>query len=216
MQSYHETMASTKNYLSQIDSAFSLLNKLGIKNVKIGQVGKKLDRNEFHYGQYGIEYYRTVLSKALEYKIGVNFHEPIKDTGERRTYPHMLTREGARGMEYNAWVGGNPPDHTTILPFTRLLNAPMDYTPGIFDLLFDNIDSDEAVEYPVEFFVIDSGNGYDELMFKSSESIWREIPMTKKDTIYNADRSVYIWELKQNFKVGEWEWGRVRAIEAAD
>ena len=128
-----------------------------VQNVKIGHVGKKLDRKEFHYGQYGVDYFRKVLDKALEYKIGVNFHEPIKDTGERRTYPNMLTREGARGMEYNAWPGGNPPEHTTILPFTRLLNAPMDFTPGIFDLLLENIDADVKVEFPVTFTVIDSG-----------------------------------------------------------
>ena len=94
-------MAHTKNYLAQIDSAFSMLNDLGIRNVKIGHVGSKLDRSEFHYGQFGVQYYRHVLNKALQYELGVNFHEPIKDTGERRTLPNMLTRDGARGMEYN-------------------------------------------------------------------------------------------------------------------
>ena len=206
VQAYHETMASTKNYLAQIDSAFSLLSHLDIKNVKIGQVGKLLDHKEFHYGQYGVNYYRTVLEKALEYKIGVNFHEPIKDTGERRTYPNMLTREGSKGMEYNAWSGGNPPNHTTILPFTRLLNSPMDFTPGIFDLLYENIDSDVLIEYPVEFIIVDSGNGFHNLMFKSSESIWREIPM-EPDTLITSDKTVYIWKIKQNLQIGEWEWG---------
>ena len=133
-------MASTKNYLAQIDSAFSLLNKHGIKNVKIGHVGPKLDKSEFHYGQYGVQYYRNVLQKAFEYKLGINFHEPVKDTGERRTYPNMLTREGSRGMEFNAWSNGNPPNHTLILPFTRMLGSPMDFTPGIFDILYENLD----------------------------------------------------------------------------
>ena len=206
LQSYHETMASTKNYLAQIDSAFSLLSKLNIKNVKIGQVGKLLDHKEFHYGQYGVNYYRTVLEKALEYKIGVNFHEPIKDTGERRTYPHMLTREGAKGMEYNAWSGGNPPNHTTILPFTRLLNSPMDFTPGIFDLLYENIDSNSSKEYWVTFTVIDSGNGYQNLTYKGSESIWFEKNMTV-DTTYSNDSPIYIWTIKQELQVGDWEWG---------
>lgn len=208
IQSYHETMANTENYLEQIDSAFYLLNELGIKNVKIGHVGKKLDRKEFHYGQYGVDYFRKVLDKALEYKIGINFHEPIKDTGERRTYPNMLTREGARGMEYNAWPGGNPPEHTTILPFTRLLNAPMDFTPGIFDLLLENIDADVKVEFPVTFTVIDSGNGYNDLSFISEESFWQRKPMNV-DTIRFGDENIYIWKIVQSCQEGEWEWGAV-------
>ena len=135
VQIYHETMSNTVNYLSHIDTAFQLAASLGIKSAKIGQVGSRLDKKEFHYSQYGVNYYRKVLQKAAEYKISVNFHEPVKATGERRTYPNMFAREGARGMEYNAWDGangGNPPSHTCILPFTRLLAGPMDYTPGMF------------------------------------------------------------------------------------
>jgi alpha-glucosidase len=136
LQIYFETMANTKNFLSQIDSSFALAQRLGIRSAKIGQVGSRLDRKEFHHSQYGVNYYREVLKKAALYKLGVNFHEPIKDTGERRTFPNMLSREGARGTEYDAWSGdgGNPPAHTCILPFTRLLAGPMDFTPGIFEL----------------------------------------------------------------------------------
>tara|TARA_S200000501_G_scaffold379024_1_gene446683 strand:- start:69323 stop:71707 length:2385 start_codon:yes stop_codon:yes gene_type:complete len=206
VQAYHETMANTKNYLSQIDSAFSLMNNYGLRNAKIGQVGRRLDKSEFHYGQYGVDYYRKVLNKALEYKIGVNFHEPIKDTGERRTYPNMLTREGARGMEYNAWQGGNPPSHTTVLPFTRLLNSPMDFTPGIFDLLYENLDLDISKEYPITFTIVDSGNGYSNLRFKSGESIWFEKKMVP-DTIITSEGPIYTWKISQGFQVGEWEWG---------
>mgnify|MGYP000854011303 FL=1 len=206
LQAYHETSSGTKNYLSQIDSAFSLLNRIGIKNVKIGQVGARLDQKEYHYGQYGVSYYRKVLEKALEYKIGVNFHEPIKDTGERRTFPNMLTREGARGMEYNAWSGGNPPNHTTILPFTRLLNAPMDFTPGIFDLLFENIDAYVKIEFPVTFTVVDSGNGYNDLIFISEESIWQKKIMNV-DTLLLKEENIRVWEITQSCQPGEWEWG---------
>ena len=117
------------------------MNQIGMQKAKIGHVGQMMDKVEYHYGQHGVNYYRKVLEKAAEYKVGVNFHEPIKDTGERRTYPNMLTREGAKGMEYNAWGnGGNPVSHTTILPFTRMLEAPMDFTPGIFDLLYQKMD----------------------------------------------------------------------------
>ncbi|WP_330443919.1 glycoside hydrolase family 97 protein [Flavobacterium sp. C4GT6] len=131
---YHETGSNLINYLKEIDEGFALYKRLGIHNVKIGQVGSKLNMKEWHHGQFGVNYYRYVLKKAAEYGLAVNFHEPIKDTGERRTYPNMMAREGSRGMEYNAWSEGNPPSHETILPFTRLLSGPMDFTPGILDV----------------------------------------------------------------------------------
>jgi alpha-glucosidase len=131
---YHETGSNLINYLAQIDSGMALYQKMGIHDIKIGQVGSRLNMVEWHHGQFGVNYYRYVLKKAAEYQLAVNFHEPIKDTGERRTYPHMMSREGARGMEYDAWSDGNPPNHTLILAFTRMLSGPMDFTPGIFDL----------------------------------------------------------------------------------
>ncbi|WBL24923.1 glycoside hydrolase family 97 protein [Zunongwangia sp. HGR-M22] len=131
---YHETGSNLANYLSQIDSAFALYKERGIHTVKIGHVGSKLNMKEWHHGQYGVNYFRYVVKKAAEYGLEVYFHEPIKDTGERRTYPNMMAREGARGQEYNAWSDGNPPSHTAILPFTRLLAGPMDFTPAVFDV----------------------------------------------------------------------------------
>jgi alpha-glucosidase len=92
-----------------------------------------------------VNHYRKVVQRAAEYKIMIDAHEPIKDTGISRTYPNMMTREGVRGMEYNAWSPGNPPEHTTILPFTRMLAGPLDYTPGIFDLTFDQYKRDHRV-----------------------------------------------------------------------
>ena len=136
LQGYIETCANTNRFLDQIDSAFSLFQTLGYRTVKIGHVGPKFFNGEYHHGQYGVNYYRNVIKKAAEYQLMVNFHEPIKPTGESRTYPNMMTSEGARGQEYNAsWsTETNPPAHTCILPFTRLLGGPMDFTPGIFDL----------------------------------------------------------------------------------
>lgn len=131
---YHETGSNIINYLNQIDKGMELYRQLGIRDVKIGQVGSRLNMKEWHHGQFGVNYYRFVLEKALENKLTVNFHEPIKDTGERRTYPNMMSREGARGQEYNAWSEGNPPSHTATLPFTRMLSGPMDFTPGILDV----------------------------------------------------------------------------------
>ena len=131
---YHETGSNLINYLKQIDDGMGLYHKLGIHDIKIGQVGSRLNMKEWHHGQFGVNYYRFVLKKAAEYQLAVNFHEPIKDTGERRTYPNMMCREGARGQEYNAWSEGNPPSHTVILPFTRMLCGPMDFTPGVLDV----------------------------------------------------------------------------------
>lgn len=131
---YHETGSNLINYMKQIDEGFALYKKLGIHTVKIGHVGSKLNMKEWHHGQFGVNYFRYVLKKAAEYNLAVFYHEPIKDTGERRTYPNMMAREAARGQEYNAWSEGNPPNHVVILPFTRMLSGPMDYTPGVLDV----------------------------------------------------------------------------------
>ena len=131
---YHETGSNIDNYLKQVDSAFALYNKVGVRSVKIGHVGSMLNMKEWHHGQYGVNYFRYILKKAADYNLTVYFHEPIKDTGERRTYPNMMAREGGRGIEYNAWSEGNPPSHTAILPFTRFLAGPMDFTAGILDV----------------------------------------------------------------------------------
>ncbi|MFV5697234.1 glycoside hydrolase family 97 protein [Flavobacterium sp. ZT3R17] len=131
---YHETGSNLINYLKEIDDAFALYKKLGMHSVKIGHVGSKLNMKQWHFGQFGVNYFRYVLEKAAQYDLAVLYHESIKDTGERRTYPNMVSREAARGQEYNAWSEGNPPNHLTIIPFTRLLSGPMDFTPGIFDV----------------------------------------------------------------------------------
>ena len=207
LQSYQESSASTRNYLIQVDTAFAQLKALGIQKAKIGHVGAMLDKTEYHYSQHGVNYYREVLKKAAEYQVAVNFHEPIKDTGERRTYPNMLTREGARGMEYNAWGnGGNPVNHATILSFTRLLESPMDFTPGIFDLMYENFDFDKGDEFPVEIKLIDQGNGYSNVRYKGSESYWQSKPMMRELIIEGKD-TTYQWTLTEMMKPGEWEWG---------
>ncbi len=134
---HNETAAGTGNYEKQMEDAFKLYQELGINAVKTGYVGTRLSKKEWHHGQYGVRHFRKVIETAAKYKIMVDAHEPIKGTGIRRIYPNMLSREGARGQEYNAWSpdGGNPPEHETILPFTRLLSGPMDFTPGIFDIM---------------------------------------------------------------------------------
>jgi alpha-glucosidase len=144
---HHETGAAPRSYELQLDTAFALCQEYGIHAVKTGYVQKIIPKGEYHHGQWMVNHYRKVLEKAAEYEIMLDVHEPIKDTGIRRTYPNMMTREGARGQEFNAWSpdGGNPPEHTTIIPFTRLLAGPFDYTPGIFDLLYEGIEKENRV-----------------------------------------------------------------------
>jgi alpha-glucosidase len=134
---HNETAMGVENYERQLDSAFALYQRLGIHAIKTGYVNDKTLAGDAHTGQYMVRHYRKVVATAAKYGIAVDVHEPIHDTGERRTWPNMLSREGARGQEYNAWggEGGNPPEHESILFFTRLLSGPMDFTPGIFDLL---------------------------------------------------------------------------------
>jgi alpha-glucosidase len=139
---HHETGAHIGNYQSQQEEAFKYAKKYGINAIKTGYVGQNAvsvsGEKVWHHGQYMVRHYRKVVELAAKYQIMLDVHEPIKDTGIRRTWPNMMTREGARGQEYNAWAedGGNPVDYFTIIPFTRMLAGPFDYTPGIFDLEF--------------------------------------------------------------------------------
>lgn len=134
---HNETAMAVENYERQLDSAFALYKSLGVTSIKTGYVNDRTPDGESHTGQYMVRHFHKVVETAAKYGIAVNAHEPIKDTGERRTWPNFVSREGARGQEYNAGGpdGGNPPEHETILFFTRLLAGPMDYTPGIFDIL---------------------------------------------------------------------------------
>lgn len=135
---HHETGAAIENYEHQMKDAFNFLSTHGMKAVKTGYVetGEELTNGLYHHGQYYVNHAQRVIDLAAEHKIAVVAHETVKDTGERRTYPNIVSREVARGQEYDAWAvdGGNPPIHTTILPFTRMLSGPMDFTPGAVEL----------------------------------------------------------------------------------
>lgn len=148
---HHETSGNVTNYRNQMDDAFSLYQQHGVRQVKTGYVAdggkiKRIDENgivryEWHDGQFMVNEYLHNIKQAAKYRISINTHEPIKDTGLRRTYPNWIAREGARGQEYNAWGSPpNSPEHTTILPFTRMLSGPMDFTPGTFNMGFKGLD----------------------------------------------------------------------------
>jgi alpha-glucosidase len=137
---HNETSMGIENYERQLEAGFDLFEGLGIRAVKTGYVGDETSHGHSHYGQYMVRHWRKVIESAARHRIMLDVHEPVHDTGERRTYPNMMTREGARGQEYNAWggEGGNPPEHGTILFFTRMLSGPFDFTPGVFDILIES------------------------------------------------------------------------------
>ncbi len=147
---HNETSMGIENYERQLDSAFALYEDLGIRAVKTGYVGDETSHGHAHHGQYMVRHWRKVIETAARHRIMINAHEPIHDTGERRTWPNMMTREGARGQEFNAWggEGGNPPEHETILFFTRMLAGPFDFTPGVFDLTLASTGTPRTPEQP--------------------------------------------------------------------
>jgi alpha-glucosidase len=160
--SHHETGAVITNYEAQVEAAYAQCERLGIHHVKSGYVGmeprvKRYDANgkfigaEYLDGQYMVRHYRKMVMLAAKYHIMLDVHEPIKDTGEQRTWPNMMSREGARGQEYNAWAsdGGNPPNHDVNLVFTRFLSGPMDFTPGVLQVTFPEYKKNNRVNTTV-------------------------------------------------------------------
>lgn len=143
---HHETSAAPRTYEQQLDTAYSLMQQLGIHSVKTGYVGKIIPKGEYHHGQWMVNHYRKVLETAAKYQIAINAHEPIKATGIRRTFPNAISREGLRGQEFNAWSvdGGNPPEHLPIVAFTRMLAGPIDFTPGVFDIKLNQKENNQV------------------------------------------------------------------------
>jgi len=159
LMGHHETSATIEHYESQVEDGFKLYNDLDVRAVKTGYVGhgqeifwtdEEGNKNyEWHHGQHMVNHHQDIVELAAEYNIMLNVHEGLKDTGLRRTWPNLMSREVARGQEYNAWAdeGGNPLDHVLYVPFTRSLGGPFDYTPGIVNLLFDEYKPDNRVKH---------------------------------------------------------------------
>lgn len=131
---HHETSGSVASYERQMDRAFNNMVKYNYPAVKTGYVGRIIPRGEYHDGQTMVNHFNYVPKRAADFKLMVNSHESSRPTGVHRTWPNYIAAEAARGNEFNGWSSGNPPAHETILPFTRLLGGPMDYTPGIFEI----------------------------------------------------------------------------------
>lgn len=144
---HHETSAAPRTYEKQMEVAYNFMKANGMNSVKTGYVGKIIPKGEYHHGQWMVNHYQKVLEEAAKKKIAVNAHEPIKDTGKRRTYPNAISREGNRGQEFNAWAkdGGNPPSHLPTVAFTRMLSGPFDFTPGVFNIKFNEYKENNQV-----------------------------------------------------------------------
>lgn len=138
---HHESSASVRNYERHMDKAYQFMKDNGYDAVKSGYVGDILPRGENHYSQWIVNHYQYAIEKAADYKVMVNAHEAVRPTGIARTYPNLIGNESARGTEYQAF-GGSKPNHVTVLPFTRLLGGPMDYTPGIFCMDISKVNPD--------------------------------------------------------------------------
>jgi hypothetical protein len=138
---HHETSGSVRNYERHLDKAFQFMKDNGYDAVKSGYVGPIIENGGNHYNQFMNNHYQYVLEKAVDYKIMLNAHEAVRPTGICRTYPNLIGNEAARGTEYQSF-GGSKPNHVTVLPFTRLIGGPMDYTPGIFEMDVSKLNKD--------------------------------------------------------------------------
>jgi len=220
---HHETSASVTNYERRIDEAFDLMKKYGYDAVKTGYVGKIIPRGEHHDGQWMINHYTRVLEKAAEQKICIDSHESVRPTGLHRTYPNWLAAEAARGNEFNAWSIGNPPEHETILPFTRLIGGPMDYTPGIFQTNMNyynpksNFRVHTTIAKQLALYVVlysplqmaaDLPENYER--FPDAFSFIKEVPVDWSDTkILKAEPGDYIITARKDENSENWFMGAI-------
>ncbi|MCA9301827.1 MAG: glycoside hydrolase family 97 protein [Cyclobacteriaceae bacterium] len=141
---HHETSGDVATYDRLMDSAYQYYEDKGVKYVKSGYVGD-ITPKQYHHSQWMVNHYLRAVTKAADHHIMLDVHEPIKATGLRRTWPNLLSREGLRGQEFNAWSETNPPSHTATIPFTRMLGGPVDFTPGIFNIKFNEYKKDKQV-----------------------------------------------------------------------
>ncbi|GAC1591784.1 MAG: glycoside hydrolase family 97 protein [Ginsengibacter sp.] len=218
---HNETSGSATNYERQMDTAFKFMKNNGYNSVKTGYVGKIIPRGEHHDGQWMVNHYLRVAQKAADYKIMIDVHEPMRPTGIQRTYPNWMASEAARGNEYNAFSIGNQPDHETILPFTRLIGGPMDYTPGIFKLQNYSSDTSKRVHttlakqlalyvtlYSPLQMVADLPENYN--AHKDAFQFIRDVPVDWQDTkILEAEPGEYVTIARKDKNSNNWFIGAI-------
>ncbi len=225
---HHETSASVTNYERRLDDAFTFMKDHGYNSVKTGYVGKIIPRGEHHDGQWMVNHFTRFIEKAEKYKICVNSHESVRLTGLHRTYPNWLAAEAARGNEFNAWSIGNPPEHETILPFTRFIGGPMDYTPGIFQIKMDYYNPESKYQVhttlakqlalyvtiysPIQM-AADLPENYER--FSDAFSFIEQVPINWSDTkILNAEPGDYIIIARKDKDSDNWFVGAITDEQA--
>lgn len=223
---HHETGGAVANYENQMEDAFALYHKYRVNAVKTGYVNKYLDGKEWHDGQFGVRHYRKVLETAARYQIMIDTHEPVKGTGLQRTYPNLMTQEGGRGQEYNAWSadGGNPPFHTTVIPFTRMLAGPFDFTPGTFEFDYKVVEgtrvnttlAKQLALYVIIFSPQQMASDLPEnYAGHPAFSFIRDVPCTWSDTkVLNAEIGKYVTMARKDWNSDEWYIGSITNEEA--
>lgn len=221
---HHETSGSVTNYERHMDAAYRFMNDKGINTVKTGYVGRIIPRGEHHDGQWMNKHYQRVAEKTAQYKIMVDSHESAHPTGLHRTYPNWLASEAARGSEFNnAPTLGINPEHTTILPFTRMLGGPMDFTPGLFRLKLNQFDSTRTqrvqttLAKQLALFVTmysplqmaaDLPENY--LRYKDAFQFIQDVPVDWDDTrIVAAEPGDYVTIVRKGKKSNDWFLGSI-------
>lgn len=204
---HHETGGDIRNYEDQLPEAFEFYRRCGINRINTGYVttdnnpvhtyGLTENGHVYHHGQFMVNHYQRVVELAARYQIMIDAHEPIKPTGISRTWPNFVAREGARGGEYNHFEG-NPPAQACILPFTRMLGGPMDYTPGLFDCAYDGQKRFSTRAYQLALYV----------------TIWS--PMQMMADFYQAYEGEPATQFIRNVPVGKWDETRVPLAEIGD
>lgn len=218
---HHETSASVENYDRRIDEAFRFMKANGYDAVKTGYVGRIVPKGEWHDGQWMVNHYQRVVEKAASHGIMVNSHESVRPTGLHRTWPNWIAAEAGRGQEFNAWSIGNPPEHETILPFTRLVGGPMDYTPGIFQIKLDKYGKKEQVHttlakqlalyvtlYSPLQMAADLPENYER--YQDAFQFIRDVPVDWDDTAYiEAEPGDYVTIARRSKGKNEWYVGAI-------
>lgn len=218
---HHETSSSARNYERHMDKAYQLMKDYGYPAVKSGYVGDMLPRGEYHYSQWLVNHYQYAIEKAAEYQLMVNAHEAVRPTGLARTWPNLIANESARGTEYQAF-GGSKANHVTILPFTRQIGGPMDYTPGVFEMDVHNgshVNSTLANQlalyvtmYSPLQMAADFPENYDR--FLDAFQFIKDVALDWEKSLYLEAEPGYFLTIARKAKgTGEWFVGNVNGME---
>lgn len=218
---HHETSSSARNYERHMDKAYQLMKDYGYPAVKSGYVGDMLPRGEFHYSQWLVNHYQYAIEKAADYQLMVNAHEAVRPTGVARTWPNLIANESARGTEYQAF-GGSKANHVTILPFTRQIGGPMDYTPGVFEMDVHNgshVNSTLANQlalyvtmYSPLQMAADFPENYDR--FPDAFQFIKDVALDWEKSLYlEAEPGYYLTIARKAKGTGEWFVGNVNGME---